>query len=100
MTIKLKENGKFNWQWQLILCILWILKKLVLHVPRTITEIMMSNETDEIIEELFEFLLQSYQKDLEESMRGIDFVFYSVDLLHYHLNKISLNRSGSYIDSF
>ena len=61
---------------------------------------MMSNETDEIIEELFEFLLQSYQKDLEESMRGIDFVFYSVDLLHYHLNKISLNRSGSYIDSF
>ena len=75
MTIKLKENGKFNWQWQLILCILWILKKLVLHVPRTITEIMMSNETDETIEELSEFLLQSYQKDLEESMWGIDFVF-------------------------
>ena len=62
---------------------------------------MMGNETDETTEELFEFLLQSYQKDLEESMRGIDFVFfYSVDLLHYHLNKISLNRSGSYIDSF
>ena len=29
---------------------------------------MMSNETDETIEELSEFLLQSYQKDLEESM--------------------------------
>ena len=35
----------------------------------------MSNETDETIEELSEFLLQSYQKDLEESMWGIDFVF-------------------------
>ena len=39
---------------------------------------MMGNETDETIEELSEFLLQSYQKDLEESMRGIDFVFFIV----------------------
>ena len=32
-------------------------------------EITMGNETDEIIEKLFESLLQNYQKDLEESMR-------------------------------
>ena len=28
------------------------------------------------------------------------FVFKNVDLLHYSLHKISLNRGGSYIDSF
>ena len=32
-------------------------------------------------------------------MRGSEFVFDSVDLLHYNLHKISLNRGGSYIDS-
>ena len=32
-------------------------------------EIMMGSETDEIIEELFESLLQRYQEVLEESMK-------------------------------
>ena len=32
-------------------------------------------------------------------MRGTEFVFDSDDLFHYNLHKISLNRSGSYIDS-
>ena len=32
-------------------------------------------------------------------MRESKFVFDSVDLLHYDLHKISLNRGGSYIDS-
>ena len=62
------------------------------------TEIMMGNETDEIIEELSEPLLQRYEGGLEESMRGIEFVFDSVNLLYYKLHKISL-RGGSYIVS-
>ena len=33
-------------------------------------EIMIGNETDEIIEELFDFLLQRYQEKLEQLMRG------------------------------
>ena len=60
---------------------------------------MIDSETDDIIKELFEYLLQNYKKDLEESMRGSEFVFNSVDLLDYKLYKISLSRSGSYIDS-
>ena len=32
-------------------------------------------------------------------MSGSEFVFDSIDLLHYNLHKISLNRGGSYIDS-
>ena len=42
--------------------------------------------------------MQKYQEGLEEKMRGSEFVFDSIDLLHYNLNKISLNRIGSYID--
>ena len=60
---------------------------------------MIHNETDEIIEKLLESHLQRYQKDLEEKMRGSEFVFDSVDLLYYKLYKISLNRGRSYIDS-
>ena len=32
-------------------------------------------------------------------MRGSKFVYDSVDILYYNLNKVSLSRSGSYIDS-
>ena len=49
-------------------------------------EIMMGNETDEIIEKLFESLLQRYQAGLEEKMKENEFVFDSVDLLHYNFN--------------
>ena len=63
-------------------------------------EIMMGNETDEIIDELFETFSQNYQKDLEESTRGSKLNFDSVDLLYYNLQKASLNRKeSSYIDS-
>ena len=59
----------------------------------------MGNKIDEIIEEFFESLLQRYQKRLEESIRGSEFVFDSVDLPYYKLHEICLNRGGSYIDS-
>ena len=62
-------------------------------------EIMIGNETDEIIEKLFESLLQNYQKDLEESMTESDFVFDCIDLLYFHLPKVGLKRDESYIDS-
>ena len=42
-------------------------------------EIIMASETDEIIEELFESYLERYQEGLEESMRGSEFIFDSVD---------------------
>ena len=56
-----------------------------MHTKSHNIEIMMGNETDEIIEKLFESLLQNYQKDLEESMRGSEFVRDSINLLYYHL---------------
>ena len=64
-------------------------------------EIMMGNETDEIIDKLFESLLKNYQKDLEEESirRGSNFIFDSIDLLHNHFQKIGVKRGRSYIDS-
>ena len=38
-------------------------------------ETMMDNETDKIIEDLFDSFLQRYQKNLEESMKGSEFFF-------------------------
>ena len=61
--------------------------------------IMMGSETDEIIKELCKSFLQRYQEGLEESMRGTEFMFNSVDALYYDLNKIRLSRGRSYIDS-
>ena len=63
-------------------------------------EIMMGNETDEIIEELFESLLQSYQAGLEEKMKENEFVFDSVDLLHYNLNNNFKFKQNWIISSF
>ena len=70
-----------------------------MHTKSHNTEIMMDYETNEIIEEIFKSLLQRHQEGLEESMRGSEFVFDSVDLLHYKFDKINLNRGGSYMES-
>ena len=63
-------------------------------------EIITGIETKDIINELFESFLKNHQEGLETKIRErSNFVFESVDLLYYHLHKISLNRGGSYIDS-
>lgn len=49
---------------------------------------MMGNEIDEIIEELFEHLLQRYQEKIEKQMKGSEFVIDIVNLLHYKCHKI------------
>ena len=60
---------------------------------------MNGDETDEIIEELFESFLQKYEENLQNKMRGSEFEFDGVNFLYYDFNKISLNRVGFYIDS-
>ena len=70
-----------------------------MHTKNNNVEIMMGSETDEIIEDLFESVLQIYQEGLEESMRGSEFAYDSIDALYYNLNKVGLSRGGSYIDS-
>ena len=67
-----------------------------MHTNSNNREIVMGSKTDEITEELFKSFLQKYQEGLEESMRGSDFTYDSVDASYYNLNKISLSRVGSY----
>ena len=62
-------------------------------------ENMIGSETNEFIEELFKSILQRYQEGLEESMKGSEFIFDSIDALYHDLNKVSLSRGRSYIDS-
>ena len=71
----------------------------IMHTKSNSIEIMIGSDTNEVIEELFKSLLQSYQENLEEKMSSSDFVFDAVNVLHYDLNKVSLSRGGSYIDS-
>ena len=53
-----------------------------MHTKNGNIEIMMSSETDEIIEGLFESLFQRYWEWLEESMKGSEFIFDSIDTLY------------------
>ena len=45
-----------------------------MHTKSDNTENMIGSETNDIIEELRDSLLQNYRKGLEESMRGSEFV--------------------------
>ena len=71
----------------------------VMHTRSNNEEFMNGSDTDEIIKELFKSILQRYQENLQEKMRGSDFAFDGVNFLYYDFNKISISRGGSYIDS-
>ena len=61
-------------------------------------EIMINDEADELIKELFGSLKNRYQNNLE-SMKGSEFLFDYVQLLYYKWHKINPNRGWSYTDS-
>ena len=93
-----------EWKIQLVLKINFISSKNFndvrdMHSKSDNVEIMMGVDTQEIIEKLFESLFQRYQKGLEESMKGVDFVFDYVESLNYIFHKIDLKRCRSYIET-
>ena len=98
------EETCSKWKIQLAMAINFISSKVsgvtrTMHTKSNKVQIMIGSETDEIIKDIFVSFLQKYQEGLEESMRGSEFVDASVDVLYYNLNKVSLSRGGSYIDS-
>ena len=58
-------------------------------------EIMINYESDNVIKNLLESLKNRYQNNLE-SLRGSQFVFDYVHLLHYKCHKINPSCGGSY----
>lgn len=62
-------------------------------------EIMTGSDIVKIIRRQFDFLQEIHQEDLEESMKGTNFVFDYGDGLHYKCHKIRLRCGGPYKDS-
>ena len=62
-------------------------------------EFMNGSETEEIIESLCRSLLQKYNDDLQEKMKGSDFVFNGINYFYYEFIRVSISKGGSYIDS-
>ena len=71
-----------------------------IYSPSNNVEILMGSETDDIINELFESLLQRFPEVRETSNnKGSEFIHESVGLLYYCFHKIDLKRGESYVDS-
>ena len=60
---------------------------------------MIYDNTDKVIGEFSESLLNRYQIGFETSMRSSDFILDCVHLLYFKCHKINLNRGGSHIHS-
>ena len=56
------------------------------------------NDVNEVIGELFKSFRSRYQRNLETSMKGSDFIFDSVQLMYYKCHKVNLICGGSYIN--
>lgn len=67
----------------------------MLHNKSGDAEIMIRKDTDEIIREIFDLLLDRFQAGVE----GTGFVLNIVDELHYNSRTINLKCVGSYTDS-
>ena len=74
-------------------------KTQVMHTKRDNVEIMNGTDTSDAINKLINSFMKRYQEGLETKMKGSSYIFEHIDILEYHLHKISLNRGSSYIDS-
>ena len=94
MIKRIKVNGNYNLPLKLILN-----ETRVMHTRSVCEEFMSGSETEEIVEKLFRSLLQRYQDNLNEKMRGSDFIVNGVNYLFYYFNRVSISKGGYYIES-
>ena len=62
-------------------------------------EFMIGSETEEVAEKLIISILQKYQDNLQNKMKGSDFIFNGINYLYYDLNRITISKGGSYTES-
>ena len=63
-------------------------------------KVFMGSDTEDVIDKLFNTLLQRFQRAQEISNeRGSEFIPDSVELLYYHFQRIDIRRAESYIMS-
>ena len=62
-------------------------------------EIIIGSETEEVAENLIMSILEKDQDNLQNKMKGSDFIFNGINYLHYDFNRITISKGGSYIES-
>ena len=100
-----EKKNKGEWKLQLMAKISFVSLKpdshetRLMHTRCNADEFMNGSETEEIIESLYRSLLQNYNDNLQEKMKGSDFVFNGINYFYYDFNRVSISKGGSYIDS-
>ena len=97
-------KSKVEWKIQLVTRVIFISfinksETQIMHPKSDNVKIMNGTDTNNAVIELINSFRKRYQEGLETKMKGSSYIFERVDLLEYHLHKISLNRGSSYIDS-
>ena len=98
-------KAKGEWKLQLSAEISFVLQKPdsneihIMYTRSTPEDTIIGCETEEVTENLAMQLLQKYQDDLQNKMKGSDFIFNGVNYLCYDLNRITISKGGSYIES-
>ena len=70
-----------------------------MYTRSTPEEITIGSETEEVAENLIMSILQKYQDNLQNKMKGSDFIFNGINYLYYDLNRITISKGRSYIES-
>ena len=71
-----------------------------IYIKSEALEIFVGSDTNDVIDRLFNTLLQIFQSAQEtSSKRGSEFIADSVELLYYHFQRIDIIRAESYIMS-
>ena len=97
-------KAKGEWKLQLSVEISFVSQKpgshenRVMYTRSTPEEFMIGSETEEVAEKLFMSILQKYQDNLQNKMKGSDFIFNGINYLYYDLNRITISKDGSYIE--
>ena len=98
-------KAKGEWKLQLSVEISFVSQKpgsdenRVMFTRSTPEEFMIGSETEGVAEKLFMSILQKYQDNLQNKMKGSDFIFNGINYLYYDLNRITISKGGSYIES-
>ena len=98
-------KAKGEWKLQLSVEISFVSQKpgsdenRVMYTRSAPEEFMIGSETEEVAENLIIQLLQKYQDNVQNKMKGSDFIFSGINYLYYDLNRITISKGGSYIKS-
>ena len=92
-------KSKGEWKIQITMRIIFISfidknETQVIHTKSDNVKIVNGTDTSDAINELIDSFIERYQEGLETKMKRSSYIFKHIDLLEYHLHKISLNTGS------